>query len=276
MICSAGFEITRPARRWGRGARTRAEKRKETNVRRLEGQVALVTGASGGIGGATAVALAREGAQVAVTGRRLEALEMVGREIEACGAGALVLPGDLTDPQAVERILGTVVAGLGRLDILVNCAGANIGKRSLQEIGLDGWLATLDANLTAPFLCARAALPRMRAQGHGTIVNIVSQAARYPTVRPGVAYSTAKSGLLMLTQYLNMEERPNGIRACALLPGEVNTPILAQRPTPPTAEARALMLQPEDVAATVIFVVTLPQRVTVEELLIRPTAARSA
>jgi NADP-dependent 3-hydroxy acid dehydrogenase YdfG len=111
----------------------------------------------------------------------------------------------------------------------------------------------------------------MRAQGAGTIVNVGSEAGKQASVKSGAAYVVSKFGLTGLTQTINAEERPNGIRACCVFPGDIDTPLLDKRPVPPSAEARARMMQPADIAACVWFAATLPARATVEEILIRPS-----
>jgi len=244
-------------------------------VARLRGQVALVTGASSGIGKAIAFALAAEGADVAVVARRGELLRKVADGIREQESGALAFLADITDPAAVDAAFEAVIGRFGHLDILVNNAGGNVPRRSLAEVTVESWRAVVDLNLTGAFLCTRAGLRIMRSQGRGTIINIASWAGRRPAVLSGPAYSAAKAGLIVLNQSINLEERRHGIRACVILPGEVDTPIMETRLHPPLPAARATMLQPEDVAAAVVFVTTLPHRATVEEVVIQPTVLRN-
>ena len=128
----------------------------------------------------------------------------------------------------------------------------------------------MDTNLNGAYFCVQAFLPQMRTRRSGTVINIVSDAARQASPKAGPAYSMSKFGLMGLTQAINAEERGNGIRACAILPGDIDTPLLDKRPAPPSAEARAKMLQPEDVAECALLAINLPSRATVEEILIRP------
>jgi NADP-dependent 3-hydroxy acid dehydrogenase YdfG len=128
----------------------------------------------------------------------------------------------------------------------------------------------IDSNLNGVYYIVQAFLPAMRKQKRGTVVNIVSDAARAASPKAGPGYVVSKFGLLGLTQAINAEERANGIRACAILPGDIDTPLLDKRPAPPPAEARARMLMPEDVADCVMLAVNLPERAIIEELLIRP------
>jgi NAD(P)-dependent dehydrogenase (short-subunit alcohol dehydrogenase family) len=125
-------------------------------------------------------------------------------------------------------------------------------------------------NLHGAYHCIQAFLPAMRERHSGTIINIVSDAGKLANAKAGVAYVTAKFGLAGLTQSLNAEERGNGIRACAIFPGDIDTPILDLRPSPPPPEARARMLQSEDVAECVWLALNLPPRAILEELVIRP------
>ena len=241
---------------------------------KLDGQVAVVTGASSGIGRATARLLATEGATVMLVARREKLLQEVAEDITSYGGRAICYPADVADPQAVKQLFSTIEEQFGRLDILVNGAGVNPPRRRLADAGLEDWTRVIEVNLTGAYLCVQGALPLMRKQGSGTIVNISSMAGQRTSVAAGVAYCASKHGLGSLTRSINLEERQWGIRACELCPGEVNTPILDTRPYPPSLESRAHMLQPEDVAQAVLFVATLPQRAMVEELHITPTLPR--
>jgi NAD(P)-dependent dehydrogenase (short-subunit alcohol dehydrogenase family) len=154
--------------------------------------------------------------------------------------------------------------------VLVNAAGTNVPRRGLRELSFEDYHRIVDTNLTGAYLCAQAFLPGMRLQKSGTIVNIVSDAGKLANVKAGPAYVVSKFGLTGLTQSLNLEERANGIRACAIFPGDINTPIVDLRPTPPPPEARLQMLQPEDVAECVLLAIRLPSRAIIEELMVRP------
>jgi NAD(P)-dependent dehydrogenase (short-subunit alcohol dehydrogenase family) len=240
----------------------------------LSGRVALVTGAGTGIGRAVAELFAREGARVALNGRRQEPLEEVAAAIRSAGGDALVAPADLTDPEAVERLTHDVLERWGQIDVLVNNAGLNVPRRALAELSVEDWRAVIDADLTAPFLLCRAVLPSMRERGQGTIINVSSMAAKRSSLLSGPAYGAAKAGLNSFSESLNVAERANGIRSCTVCPGEVATPIMKLRPYPPSDEAMATMLQPEDVAEAALLVAALPQRAAIDEILIRPTVLR--
>jgi len=233
--------------------------------------VALVTGAGSGIGRAVALKLAAAGWQVALLGRRAAALEATLAAAGPAAAGRLaVLPCDIGDGARVDQAVASALARLGRIDVLVNAAGTNTPRRSLEELSRPDCRRLLATNLEGAFFCVQAVLPTMRRQAAGTIVNIVSDAGLIANAKAGPAYVMAKFGLTGLTQSINAEERARGIRACAIFPGDVDTPILALRPVPPPAAARAAMLQPEDVAECVWLAINLPSRAIVESLVVRP------
>jgi len=240
----------------------------------LAGQVAIVTGAGTGIGRAIALAFAREGAVMTLVGRRREPLAQVAAEIAAFGGVADVAPADLTRAEQVDALARDVIERWGRVDILVNNAGTNVPRRALAELDPEDFRLVVDANLVAPFLLTRAVLPSMRAAGRGTIIAISSMAGVRASLLSGPAYSAAKAGLNSFVESINLAERRYGIRACAICPGEVDTPILEQRPVVPPPEARATMLQPEDVAAVALLAATLPDRAAVELIVLRPTQLR--
>jgi len=238
---------------------------------RLDGQVAVVTGAGSGIGEAAALALGQAGARVALVGRRAEALVAVAGRM---GSETLTYAGDVTDPQAMTRLVEQVVERWERLDILVNNAGMNVPVRDLASISAEDWRAVVDVNLGGTFLLTQAALPVMRRQRSGTVINVSSIAAHTAFLLSGPAYSAAKAAVNSFTESINLAERQHGIRACAICPGEVQTPIMAKRPKPPSEQALATMLQPTDLAETIVHIAGLPQRAAIELVLIRPTILR--
>lgn len=240
-------------------------------MRALEGQVAWVTGAGSGIGQAASVALARAGMRVALTGRGQEALARTAEMVRAAGGEALVAPADMGVADDVQRAWEAVHAAWRRCDLLVNSAGLNVPQRGWSEITPAGIDAVVGVNLNGPFYAARAVLPTMRAQRSGLIIHVSSWAGRYVSKLTGPAYSAAKHGLVALSESLNQEECGHGIRSCCICPGEVATPLLDKRPVPVTAEDRGRMLQPEDLAETILFVARLPASVCVNEILISPT-----
>jgi NAD(P)-dependent dehydrogenase (short-subunit alcohol dehydrogenase family) len=228
---------------------------------------AVVTGAGSGVGRAVAGRFAAEGWNVALVGRRQDPLvETAAAAGPGTGDGVSVFPCDVSDAEAVAAMGESVLARFGRVDVLVNAAGINVPQRSFQKLSLDDWHAVLATNLHGAYYCVRAFLPSMRERRAGTIVNINSDVGKIARDLAGPAYVSSKFGLMGLTQQINAEERGNGIRACSICPRDVNTPLLDKRPQPPSPDARARMLQPEDLAACVWLVATMPQRVVLDEI----------
>jgi NAD(P)-dependent dehydrogenase (short-subunit alcohol dehydrogenase family) len=240
-------------------------------MNRLKDKIAWVTGAGSGIGRAAAIALAREGAKVVLSGRREPPLLETAAHVEAGGGTAMVEPGDLTDAAAAAQVAGAIRRRFGRLDILVNNAGVNISRRSWAELDASGADRVLSGNLSNAFYCVLAALPIMRAQKDGVLIHTASMAGRSIGPLSGAAYAAAKHGVVGMSHSINCEECINGIRSTVLCPGEVATPILDQRPVPVSAQDRARMLQPEDVADLILYVASLPRHVCVNEVWITPT-----
>ncbi len=232
-------------------------------------KVAVVTGAGSGVGRATAVKLAQQGWSVALIGRTEETLRATAK-LTSKESVCLVTPLRIGDLEATKKVAESILARFGRVDLLVNAAGTNVPKRSLEVLSSADYHEMLDSNLNGAFYLVQAFLPTMRRQKSGTIVNIVSEAGRQASPKAGPGYVISKFGMVGLTQAINAEERGNGIRACAILPGDIDTPILDKRPVPPDATARAKMLQPEDIADCVLLATNLPDRAVIEEMLIRP------
>lgn len=242
---------------------------------KLAGKVAIVTGASSGIGRASVYALAAEGAKVGVVARSADVVRAIVDEINGQGGTALACPADVADAAAVRGVVEQVVGAWGQIDLLVANAGVNTKQRNLNDMTAEQWQYVVGVNLNGVFNCVQAVLPQMRAQREGTIITVSSMAGRHPGVMSGVAYGATKAGAVSLSHSINLEERINGIRATTILPGEVATGILEFRPNPPSAADREAMLQSEDVAAAVVFVASQPHRVTVDELWITPTIQRN-
>lgn len=229
-------------------------------------KTAVVTGAGSGVGAACAIALAKQGWRVALVGRRRELLEQVAAQ----ALGSIVCACDVGDPAAVSAMGLRVLGEFGRVEVLVNAAGTNVPSRSLEVLKPADYHAMMNANLNGAYYCVQAFLPEMRAHRSGTIVNIISDAGKAASPKAGPGYVISKFGLAGLTSAINAEERGNGIRACGIFPGDIDTPILEKRPAPPPADARAKMLQPDDVAECVLLAVKLPPRAIIEELIVRP------
>jgi len=218
-----------------------------------------VTGAGTGIGEAAALALAREGAAVALTGRRREPLQAVADKIARAGGKALVAPADLGEQDAATRIVAAIAGEFGRLDILVNNAGANVLERSWAKLTPERVKTVLDANLNSAFYCSVAALAIMRPQKDGLLIHTASWAGRFVGIVPGPAYVAAKHAVVAMSYSINMEEFQHGIRSTVLCPNEVATPILDLRPTPVPAEDRARMIQPEHMADLILYIDKQPR-----------------
>ena len=232
-------------------------------------KTAVVTGAGSGVGRATALALASAGWSVALVGRREDALAET-KALAGSVARVVAFPCDIGDAGAVAAMGSRVLAEFGEVEALVNAAGTNAPKRSLEVLSSDDFHAIMNANLNGAYNCVQAFLPGMRARGRGTILNVISDAGKVASAKAGPAYVMSKFGLSGLTQSINAEERDRGIRAIGLFPGDIDTALLQKRPTPPSADALAKMMRPEDVARCIVFCLELPQHVVVEEMLVRP------
>jgi NAD(P)-dependent dehydrogenase (short-subunit alcohol dehydrogenase family) len=239
----------------------------------MAGRVALVSGASSGLGRATAVALAQAGADVALLARGQPDLEQAAAEVERAGRRALVLVADLADAQALTGAVARVVEAFGRVDVLVNAAGTDV-PAPVAELAVSDWDRVLAVNLRAPFVLAKAAFPHMRAAGGGTVVNVSSVAGKRGWAN-AAAYCASKFGLTGLTQALAAEGRAHGIRACMLYPGAMATSWgvwspdereRAQGGRPPASEA----LPPQEVAALVVWIVTAPAELVLNEAVVSP------
>lgn len=237
----------------------------------IEGKVAWVTGAGTGIGRGGALALAKAGATVVVSGRRPEPIQATADAIAAAGGKAVVEQADIADPAGVKALAERVKTEHGSLDMLVNSAGINIPNRRWKDLDAESWRQVVEVNLNGAFYCAAAVLPIMREQRDGLIINISSWAGRQVGIVSGVPYTASKHGLNAMTESLNIENCHYGIRACAICPGEVATEILDKRPMPPSPEDRARMVQEEDMGETILFVARMPKHVCVNEILISPT-----
>ena len=237
----------------------------------LKGKVAWVTGAGSGIGLGGAQALASGGASVVLSGRRREVLEQAAMQIRAQGGTAEVEVLDVADPQAVGRVAKAILARHSRIDILLNSAGLNTPNRLWKNQTVDGWRDVVGINLDGSFYTVHAVLPAMRERKDGLIINVSSWAGVFHPKLTGAAYNASKHAVTAMTETINMEEGVNGIRACAICPAEVATPILDRRPVPPSAADRARMLQPKDLGDTIRFIAELPAHVCLNQLIISPT-----
>lgn len=243
--------------------------------KRLLGRVALVTGASSGIGEATAMALAEAGARVAVAARRRERLDALAARLAGLGAEPLVLPADLQSTAEAQRIVRETEAHYGRLDILVNNAGV-MYLEPVAEADLGRWERMLQLNLMSLIAATQAALPGMRGRRDGHVVNISSTAGRVANPN-AAAYAATKFGVGAFSESLRREVYQHNIRVSVIEPGVVETELrdhIGHESTRESLNAWAgsmRQLQAEDVAEAIVFCVTRPAHVNVNELLMRPT-----
>lgn len=237
----------------------------------LSGKTALVTGGGTGIGAACALALAEAGCRVLINGRREDKLQEVAAKFKG-EPKILTHACDVGDREAVKELVERATRELGKIDILLQSAGINIVKRSMETLAPEDWDKLMQVNATGAYNGMYYALPQMRERKDGLIINISSIAGKRASVLGGVAYSAAKFAMTALGMTVAVEEKDRGIRITNIYPGEVETPILDNRPVPVTAEHRAKILQPEDVAAAVLMIAQLPPRAHIPELIIKPTS----
>jgi NAD(P)-dependent dehydrogenase (short-subunit alcohol dehydrogenase family) len=240
----------------------------------LDGQVAIMTGGGTGIGREAALMLAAEGAVVVVAGRRKPPIEAVAAEIARAGGRAVARACDVAKPAEARALAEWTLAQHGRIDVLVNNAGHSSRRRNVRWVEQEEWDSVLAVNLTGVYALTQAVLPNMIARGGGTIVTVSSLAALKPGLIGGAPYGAAKAGVLNLMGHVHTVLREKGIRATTIMPAEVDTPILDNRPLPPDAAARSTMMQAEDVARAIMFCVTLPPRTVIEEIVMSPTILR--
>jgi NADP-dependent 3-hydroxy acid dehydrogenase YdfG len=236
----------------------------------LSGKNVLLTGGGSGMGKATALALAKNGANVAIAGRNKENLTStvsLAQPTEKISAKEA----DVTDRNSINDLFQWFDTEFGTLDYLVHAAGINVAMRSMEELSPEDWDRLIQINLTGSYNVLRLALKRMRPQKKGLIVLINSVAGKRSVPLAGIGYNASKFGMSGLGIGVAEEERNNGIRISNLYPGEVNTPILENRKEPPGEEHRQSILQAEDVASVILHLCQLPERVHIPELVIKPT-----
>jgi len=199
--------------------------------------------------------------------RGREALEATAH---AAGQNLDLLPCDVTDAASVARAIDRLRETWQGIDAVINAAGTNIPARALPALSPDDFRRVVEVNLIGAFNVTHACLPLMRGHDRATVVMIVSDAGLIGNAKAGASYVASKFGLTGLTESINAELRADGIRASAIFPGDIDTPLLEKRPAPPDAAARARMLQPDDVADCVMLAVDLPHRAVLEKLVVRP------
>jgi NADP-dependent 3-hydroxy acid dehydrogenase YdfG len=237
----------------------------------LTNKTALITGGGSGIGLATARLFLEEGARVVIAGR--DEVKLTGAAQALKGGPRLAhFAADVSKADQVQNLVRRATEALGRIDILVNNAGLNIKDRGIRQLTPASWDELVRTNLDGCFYCIHAVLPQMIERKDGLIINISSVAGKRSGPLGGAGYNAAKFGVTALGICLGAEEKDSGIRVSNIYPGEVDTPILKNRPAPLTEEHRRKILKAEDVASAVLFVASLPPHVAVPELVIKPTS----
>jgi NADP-dependent 3-hydroxy acid dehydrogenase YdfG len=243
---------------------------------KLEGRRAIVTGASSGIGAATARAFASEGAAVALGARRADRLQDLAKEIESGGASAHALEVDITDEQATRAFVATAAEQMGGLDILVNNAGVML-LGAIEGADSEQWRRMVEVNVLGLMYATDAAMPLIREAGGGDIVNVASVAGRVAHAGGG-AYNMTKFGVVGLSEALRQEALGSNIRVSLVEPGMVDTELQGHNEDPAAVEGIEKMresidnelLQSEDIADAILYVVSRPPYVAINEMLIRP------
>ena len=232
---------------------------------------ALITGAGSGIGRGVALALDEIGLRLALIGRDMKKLEETRGLLTQAGGEALTLSCDVAGRDQVGSMVKQVASAFGKIDVLVSNAGVNVKNRALGILDPADFDKMVAINLTGSFNLAFFVLPYMRERRSGLIIQIDSVSGKRVSLLGGVGYSASKFGQAALGLGIGLEEGSKGIRSTVIYPGEVNTPILDSRPVAVPADRRVAILQPEDVAKAVRFLVELHPRASVPELVIKPT-----
>jgi serine 3-dehydrogenase len=237
----------------------------------LKDQVVVVVGASSGIGRATAVMMAREGAKVMASARRKERLEQLEKEMAAEGHTIGTFAADATDPAQMNALAEAAKAKFGPVQVMVYATGTNTPDRAMSRLNPTVWNELITTNLNGAYYATQAVVPSMRQAKFGHIIYISSISGHTPDVS-GAAYQASKRGMIGLAHAVRLEEKENGIRTTVVNPGLVDTEILEKRPVKPSAEMLAQALVPEHVAEIVMACAKLPPRAVITELSIVPSA----
>jgi NADP-dependent 3-hydroxy acid dehydrogenase YdfG len=241
----------------------------------IRGKVCIITGGGSGIGRGAAL-MAKQGAKIALVGRTTSKVEAVRDEITSDGGDALAFGLHVADHEQVRRMTQQTLEAFGRIDVLVNNAGHSSRHRRILTTPPDEIRAVIDSNLVGTIYCTQAVLPTMLQAGTGIIINVASLAGVSTSYLGGMIYSAVKAAVIHFTRFLNFELTNTGVRASVLIPGEVDTPIMDNRPIPPTSDDRLTMVGIDECAEVLTLMAGLPQRSNISELIIRPTIQRAA
>ena len=240
----------------------------------LKNKVCLITGGGSGIGRATANKMAKEGARIIVVGRTQTKIDETVSSIKKDGGYASGYATDVSDQALVDDLVSSVIQEHSKIDLLLNNAGHSSKHRRLTTTTATEIQSVIDSNLIGTIYCSQAVVPHMISAEEGTIINVASIAGLSPSNLGGMIYSAVKAAVINFTGFLNDDLKNTGIRASVVIPGEVDTPILDNRPIPPDENARARMVTAEDTAEAISMIARLPLRTNIPELQIRPTFVR--
>lgn len=237
-------------------------------------RVVAIVGASSGIGRALALRCAQRGDALVLAARRGDLLARLHADIAAGGKdvpdNTVCITSDVREGNAGRDIVNAALSRFGKVDVIVYAAGWNVPKRSIYEATAESWRTIVETNLNGAFDVTSAAVPVMKAQGGGLLIYISSSGAKRPD-QSGAAYQASKAGMAGLAHATMEECRADNIRTTVIYPGLVDTPFVEHRPVPLSEEARQRALQPDDVVDACTFVMGLPSRAHVPELLIYPS-----
>lgn len=240
----------------------------------MDGKVSIITGAGTGIGKVAAVMFAEAGSDLVLAGRRQAPLDEVAELAREHGVEVEVRPTDLENGDGAADLGKWSLERFGKVDILVNNAGHSSRVRSLRYVGPEEWDSVFKVNVEGVYRLTQSVLANMIDRSTGTVITVSSMAALNPGLLGGAPYSAAKAASLNMIRGMNTELAKFGVRACAIMPGEVDTPILENRPRPPDADDRSTMMQAEDIAQAIFLCAAMPQRTIVEQVVMMPTLHR--
>ena len=236
--------------------------------RNLKDKVVWITGAGSGIGQNAAITLSSLGMKVILSGRDEKKLNLTANQ---CANQTKIKALDVSKNEKVEQVSAEIIKEFKKVDILINSAGINVEHRDWDIINQKDWDNIFQTNVNGLFYCCKSILPYMKKQQDGLIINVSSWAGKEVSLLSGVTYTSSKHAVNAMTETINMKYCNVGIRACALCPGEVATPILDKRPKKLTTEQKNKMLQPDDLGETIAFLCQMPKHVCINQLTISPT-----